>query len=144
VSKGCVYTVKYHIDDLDTVKYHLDSFRHVLCLGWRIGNRFNTYLKSGVQTLSRYVIRASRKTIEQTSNLHKHNSHSHSIPYTSILQFITNTIHSLTSLKPMPANSLILNFFFHNIKPNINILGSLGFLIVVSIKYCWFIVAVQL
>jgi hypothetical protein len=32
--------------------------------------------------------------------------------------------------------------FFHNIKPNINMLGSLGFLIIVIIKYCWIIVAV--
>jgi hypothetical protein len=44
----------------------------------------------------------------------------------------------------LKTNSLILDFLFHNIKPNLNVLGSLSFLIVVSIKYCWFIVTVQL
>jgi hypothetical protein len=39
-------------------------------------------------------------------------------------------------------NSLILDFLFHNIKYNINVLASLSFLIVVSIKYYWFIVTV--
>jgi hypothetical protein len=34
----------------------------------------------------------------------------------------------------LKTNSLILDFLFHNIKPNINVLDSLGFLIVVSIK----------
>jgi hypothetical protein len=44
----------------------------------------------------------------------------------------------------LKTNSLILNFLFHNIKPNVNVLGSLGFLVVVSIEHCWFIIAVQL
>jgi hypothetical protein len=34
----------------------------------------------------------------------------------------------------LKTNSLILDFLFHNIKPNINVLGSLGFVIVVSIS----------
>jgi hypothetical protein len=35
----------------------------------------------------------------------------------------------------LKTNGLILNFLFHNIKPHINVLGSLAFLIVLSIKY---------
>jgi hypothetical protein len=41
----------------------------------------------------------------------------------------------------LKTNSLISNFHFHNIKPNINVFVSLGFLVVVSIKHYWFIVA---
>jgi hypothetical protein len=44
----------------------------------------------------------------------------------------------------LKTNSLILNFLFHNIKPNINVFGSLGFLIVVSINYYWLIITVYL
>jgi hypothetical protein len=44
----------------------------------------------------------------------------------------------------LKTNSLVLDFLFHNLKLNINVLGSLGFLIVMSIKYCWLIITVQL
>jgi hypothetical protein len=35
----------------------------------------------------------------------------------------------------LKTNSLILDFLFHNIKSNINVLESLSFIIDVSIKY---------
>jgi hypothetical protein len=35
----------------------------------------------------------------------------------------------------LKTHSPILDFLFHNIKPNVNVLDSLNFLIVVSIKY---------
>jgi hypothetical protein len=44
----------------------------------------------------------------------------------------------------LKTNGLILDFLFHNIKPNINVLGSFGFLTVMSVKYCWLVVAVYL
>jgi hypothetical protein len=44
----------------------------------------------------------------------------------------------------LKTNSLILDFLFHNIKPNVNVLDSLDFLIIVSIKYCWLIITFQL
>jgi hypothetical protein len=44
----------------------------------------------------------------------------------------------------LKTNGLTLDFLFHNIKPNIDVLGSLALFIVVSIKYCWLIVTVYL
>jgi hypothetical protein len=44
----------------------------------------------------------------------------------------------------LKTDGLILDFLFHNIKPNINVLGSFDFLIVVSVKYYWLIIVVQL
>jgi hypothetical protein len=44
----------------------------------------------------------------------------------------------------LKTNSPILDFLFHNIKPNVNVLDSLDFLVVVSIEHYWFIIAVQL
>jgi hypothetical protein len=44
----------------------------------------------------------------------------------------------------LKTNGMILNFLFHNIKSNINVLDSLDFLIVVSVKYYWLIVTLYL
>jgi hypothetical protein len=44
----------------------------------------------------------------------------------------------------LKTNGLILDFPFHNIKHNIDMLDNLNFLVIVSVKYCQLIVEVYL
>jgi hypothetical protein len=55
--------------------------------------------------------------------------------------FVSGSI-IIFSTDMLKTNGLILDFLFHNIKSNINVLGRLYFFIVMSIKYYWLIVTV--
>ena len=56
--------------------------------------------------------------------------------------FVSGSVSIFFCTYMLESNGVILDFLFHNIKLYVNVFGSTTSLIVVSIKHCWFIVAV--